>query len=323
MQIPFYFDPIPTFFRNKGFFKPKKNMSHLIDYFLIGLFISRCRRKPHSEYFDGKLFHLEAFEFVCGREKVSQETGIPENVIRHRLETWQNQGLLKKSANSIPNRITFYIWSTEVFSEHNHQLNHQQTTNSPPTEAPLTKSKKKKSKEEREYESSSLKAVDITTPANGSSSFFYDCLKEVDIEEVYKQDLTKEFPEIKVAEAVAYVSDVRFVMKKSIEHTLFWFCRSKKHILHPETPKPEWERLALKHNEIYAEHFPKGFIKNQELIKNQKMMIWQIDSFVPISLGNPCEELKKDFERAAKEYKIAMKNRKAQQKIEKVKFKEA
>jgi hypothetical protein len=291
--------------------------------------MSRCQPKAHSAYFGGKLFHLQPFEFVCGRAAVSKETGISEDMIKDRLEAWQKQGILKKSPNSRPNLISFYVWDVQilgakqVFSDPNMypnsrpNLNHshimieddilenkpqpkpQRCPNVAPTEAPLTRTRTK----DLQKATATKKRVDVS-----SSSFFYDCLKEVAIDEIYKIDLSKEFPEIKVAEAVAYIQDERYVMKISLQHTLFWFCRSEKKIAHPDKPKPKWELLALKHNEIYAIHHPKLFVSNQERIKEQNMKIWQINRFELLSLGNPVEVLKKDFLQAEKEYKIAVKN---------------
>lgn len=180
-----------------------------------------------------------------------------------------------------------------------------------------------RSGQDRDTNKQSNKAISCTTPTplkkiKVGGGGFYDCLKEVDIPEYRKVKLSEDFPLIRVELAVKYIQHEEYIPTKGIIQTLLWHCKQPTPPEYAEKPKAKWEILAHKHNEIYREYNEKGFLGNQELIKEQKMWIWQINNFVPISLGNSIEVLKKDFEQAEKEFKIAMKNRKAQTKIEKM-----
>lgn len=305
MSIEFNFTAIPTFFLKTGCLDPKKDGSHLKTLFLLHHLLSRCQSKPHSLYHNQRLIHLQPWEFLCGRKEISEKTGLTENEVRNQLKRWVNQGFVKKSTNGVTNQYTCYIWSTECFCEIDNQRNNQQGNQRVTNAQPQIRSK-------------ILRSIDSTPPPTSSkkesSSSFFDCLKEIDIPEHKKIELS-EFPEIRVELAVKFTQHENFVPTKSVLDTLFWHCKQKIPPEHSEKPKQQWEVLAHKHNEIYAKHCYPGYMRNKELIAEQKMMIWQIDRFVPISLTNEIAVLKEDFLLADKEFKTAIKNRKEQKTI--------
>lgn len=303
MTIPFNFDAIPQYFRKNGWLDPKKNESHLKMYFFIGWCFSRCSSKNKVVFHDHREIMLEPFEFIFGRRTCSEETGLSEQEIRtliNQLNSGYFGEILKKSTNSVTNRFTCYKWATALFSENSNQQSNQPLTNRQPTDQPQTRTTK------------ILRSIESTTPPTSSkkesSSSFFDCLKEIDIPEHKKIELTQQFTELRVQLAVNFVQHKNFVPTKSVLDTLFWHCQRKYPPEHSEKPKPQWEVLAHKHNEIYAENRPKAYAKNKELIQEQKMMIWVIDGFSSLSLANEISVLKEDFARAQKEYKTSVKN---------------
>lgn len=117
MSIPFYFDPIPKYFREKGWFKPTRDNSHLEDYFLIGWSISRTKATTHTFPWHGEEIQLEPFEFICSYETAAAETGMSVDKIRWKFRKWISLGVLIKSEKSKKNKYNVYRWATHVMGE--------------------------------------------------------------------------------------------------------------------------------------------------------------------------------------------------------------
>jgi len=128
-EIPYYFDtPVPSDFRKNGWFKNLKTLA-----FVTWAF-SRCSTKSHSVCHDGKKIDLLPYQFIFGRLKCSEDTGLTEDEVRIQQKSMEKATFLKKCPNKTPNRFTIYEWSTSAFSIIDPQLKTQQTPNSPPTE---------------------------------------------------------------------------------------------------------------------------------------------------------------------------------------------
>lgn len=127
-KINFPFIIVPTYFFEKGWFDNPKTMSFIL------WTLKRCQNKAHIVIHHCKELSLEPYEFICGQDELATCTSLTRNEIRHQLFSLTNAGILKKSTNSITNRFTCYIWSKDIFPEHYNQLNHQPTTNRPPTD---------------------------------------------------------------------------------------------------------------------------------------------------------------------------------------------
>jgi len=136
-KIPYCFEtPIPKYFKENGWFKPRSDGHHLKVFAFISWCFSRCSTVKRKVYHDHKEIFLEEFEFIFGRRICSDETGLTEQEIRtliNQLFSTPNGPLLKKSTNSVTNRFTCYKWSTDVFCENINQLNNQPVTNRQPT----------------------------------------------------------------------------------------------------------------------------------------------------------------------------------------------
>lgn len=300
MTINFNFDAIPQYFRDRGFFKPKKDLSHMKEFFLLGWCISRCKATYHSEKIDDKLLLLQPFEFICGREKAAQETGLTENEVRNQLKRWEKQGLLKKSTNSVTNRFNAYIWSTEVFSQKCNQPSNQQVTNSQPT-----------ANHKEEVRTKNLEVFNKTTTTTNpqkleppilAAAVFFDCLKELPIDDHYKFQLTQEFTEERIKLAIEYFRTEP--IKTTLERAIFWHCRKT----HPpkQTSKPLDLVLQIAHSHnIEYQTFANGvFLKNLELIPLWVMMVWDnaINDFSQISLSRDKDLLKKELSEYARQF---------------------
>lgn len=149
-EIPFYFcSPTPRFFRDKGLFKNPKNVA-----FITWAF-ERCSPEERTIFHNDIKITLKPYQFIFGRRVCSEETGLTENEVRTQTEKWENAGYLKNTTNQIPNRITnrftVYEWVLTDFvrcnNQPNPQLNHQPTTNRPPTDHHNQEDKKTRYKE--------------------------------------------------------------------------------------------------------------------------------------------------------------------------------
>jgi hypothetical protein len=132
-KIPYYFEtPIPTYFRENGFFE----CEHMFKFVMWAF--SRCQTIPHTERKFGREIHLAAYEFIAGRLSSPKECFLSENVFRNQINQLLKAGLLIKSTNSITNKYTCYVWVVERFTTQNtnsnNQQNNQQITNRQPTD---------------------------------------------------------------------------------------------------------------------------------------------------------------------------------------------
>jgi len=240
----------------------------------------------------GKKINLKQGEFCCTIRHLAELCNIPKTSLERVLSVFL---INKICGQEVRHTKTVFSISTKYLLQNNG------------TEFGT------RSGQDRDTNKQSNKVISGSTPTplkkiKVGGGGFYDCLKEIEIPEHRKVQLTADYPQIRVELAVKYIQHEEYIPTKGIIQTLVWHCNQPTPPEYAEKPKPKWELLALKHNEIYATHHPKLFLSNQERIKEQNMKIWQINTFVPISLGNPIEVLKKDFLQAEKEYKIAVKN---------------
>jgi len=121
-EIPFYFDPIPRYFRSKGWLKKTKAAA-----FILWAF-GRCSYELREGVHDNQRIVLEPYSFIFGRRVCSEETGLTENEVRNQVNSFIKAGLLRKCPNKTPKRFTILRWVTVHFSEGVHQQNHQQAT---------------------------------------------------------------------------------------------------------------------------------------------------------------------------------------------------
>lgn len=110
-EIPFFFDPVPKYFRSAGWFQDPKTTAFVVWSF------SRCCRDERTIIHDNQKIKLSPFSFVFGRRQCALETGLTEDEIRTRVKNFEKAGLLEKSPNKTPNRFTVLRWITGLFSE--------------------------------------------------------------------------------------------------------------------------------------------------------------------------------------------------------------
>lgn len=118
-EIPFFFDPVPKYFRSAGWFKDPKTAAFVVWSF------SRCSRDEREVIHDNQKITLGAFSFIFGRHQCALETGLTEDEIRTRIKRFEKAGLLEKHPNKTPNRFTILRWIIELFLESIPQQNPQ------------------------------------------------------------------------------------------------------------------------------------------------------------------------------------------------------
>jgi len=126
IEIPFYFDPIPKYFRTSGWFQDPKTTAFVVWSF------SRCYRAEREVIHDNQKILLSPFSFIFGRRQCSIETGLTEDEIRTRVKRFEKAKILKKCPNKTPNRFTILSWEITQFSELFSQQNPQQIPKSYP-----------------------------------------------------------------------------------------------------------------------------------------------------------------------------------------------
>lgn len=125
--------PIPRYFSDHGWFDVKNPQYFKTLAFLYWAF-GRCNPETRKIFYDHKEIELQPFEFIYGRNKCAEETGLTENEVRTQVKRCEQSGLLKKTPNSVPNRFTCYKWVLTRFSENSYQVNPQPIPNQEPTD---------------------------------------------------------------------------------------------------------------------------------------------------------------------------------------------
>jgi len=125
-KILFAFTAIPNFLLLQEHFQ-----DHALILLMLWLF-RRTDYKRHSAFLEGKTVELEAEEFIFGRKKCAEETGLSEQVIRTRLNRLLNHRWISKISTKSTNKFTVYKWVWENFPYYaNHQVNPKKTAHQP------------------------------------------------------------------------------------------------------------------------------------------------------------------------------------------------
>lgn len=214
-NIPYHFEtPVPSYFRENGWF----DSEHMFKF--ITWAFSRCQTVQHTQTINGKEITLQPFEFVAGRLSSPAECFLSENVFRYQINQLINQHFLKKSTNSLTNRYTCYIWSTERFCKNNNQPNNQPNFKKQPTESPQIRSSLVEvvhfpavqhnvhNPTQPEVYQTKAPSYQTLAPSVGlvSAAAFFDCLKEIALSDEDKGRLM-EFSEATVANAVKVLNE--------------------------------------------------------------------------------------------------------------------
>lgn len=111
-SIPYLYEtPIPLFFRLAGWMNDSRNV--LI---LFHCFARSCPEHKIISY-QGREILLDPFEFIAGREELSEITDVHPDHIRRCFEKWIKCGYLSKTPNSYANRYSCYKWDTSKFTK--------------------------------------------------------------------------------------------------------------------------------------------------------------------------------------------------------------
>ena len=142
-SLNFPFIPIPRYFLEHDWFKPRKDGGHLKCLMFVWWCFGRCSSQKRTIFHDHKEIELEPFEFIFGRSVCSEQTGLTDREIRvqqfHLLEAKK----LEKVTSKTTSKFSVYRWLTESFSENNDQQNDQQTTSRRPQSRRKKKEKEK------------------------------------------------------------------------------------------------------------------------------------------------------------------------------------
>lgn len=206
-KIPYTFNtPIPRYFIENGWFPLDNPERYFKNMTFLQWAFSKCSTIPHKVFHDHKEILLEPFEFICGRNKSSNECGLTEKEFRGQLKNHINAGTLKKGANSVANRFTCYIWVTEHFSVFKGQLMGQPRANRGPTEGPQTRTETKETKDIKE----TFPCPDSFLLNIEKDSNIFEVVNLCKINSLHVQEITlmtwiKKFPSIQILDNLIYM----------------------------------------------------------------------------------------------------------------------
>jgi hypothetical protein len=136
-KIPYNFTGIPNFLIESGWVKDHKTLALFLHLFY------RIRYEPHIEFIEGKEVVLDAFEFVFGRDSVSQEVGLTSREIRTRIKQITTSKMAIKVTSKTTSKYTVYRWVKEHFMKKVDQQNDQQSDQQNDIETTSTATTKK------------------------------------------------------------------------------------------------------------------------------------------------------------------------------------
>lgn len=171
-KIEFTFSTLPHYFRQHGWLDPKPDGSHMKMITLLWWIFDRCSSEPRRVFHDHKQVDLDPYEFIFGRVKCSEQTGLTEKEIRGRLDWMVEAKILEKTASKTANKFTVYRWLTESFSENKGQQKGEQRASRGPAEG--------HNKEEEEDKKKKKSEVAV---APASTQIFYRELVNLKLEE--------------------------------------------------------------------------------------------------------------------------------------------
>jgi hypothetical protein len=119
---------MPSYFRSKGWFKPKKDDSHVKRLLFITWAFSRCRASEHKVFHDNKDIILKPYQFIFGHFICMEETGLSFGEVRQQSKNLIKHGFLKNATNRTTKRYSVHEWLPEAFCESNNKENNKVTT---------------------------------------------------------------------------------------------------------------------------------------------------------------------------------------------------
>ena len=127
---------------------------------LILYLFRRVRYESHTEVVNHREIYLEPFEFLFGRDSVTELTGLTPDEVRYRMGHFATSKLLSKIPSKTTSRYTVYRWMWEHFCEVSPQQNPQQNPQQLPQHsagsAPTNKNETIKEEDTKKTNDSSL-----------------------------------------------------------------------------------------------------------------------------------------------------------------------
>lgn len=165
-DIPYHFTAIPNYLIDAGWIDDPKTCVLLVHLF------SRIRYEPHIEVINHREIHLDAFEFIFGRDSISQLTGLTHDEVRLRMAHFATSKMLSKIPSKTTSKYTVYKWVKEHFCKNNpHQNPHQNPQQNPQhiPQHPASKgpTKKIEDKKQKTPPPNPLKGEDAASPLEG------------------------------------------------------------------------------------------------------------------------------------------------------------
>lgn len=159
MSIPFPFTALPKMICTHEFFHDPQFLC-----FCVWIF-SRITYAKKIIHFNGSTIFLEKGEFVFGRKKCNEETGISEQTIRTYLKRLIRVGLIENVTVKSTNKYSVHRVCLEHFEEITNQQNHHGLTISQPS----TNHKQEKEQDVKECKRDAFQESESLFPASLTS----------------------------------------------------------------------------------------------------------------------------------------------------------
>ena len=285
-KLTFTFTPIPTYFRDHGWFK-NHNMVIYVNWAF-----SRCSSTSRKEYFLQKEVELGPFEYISGRDACSEEIGLSPQNIRTVQNRLTEGGLLKKLTSKSTNKFTVYRWMTEAFSILLNQQNNQQPTSNQPAANHNLDTKIIIFEEQQQQKEKEVVGVFSDLKKMGLTEDDLNCMKK--------------YSEERIQKAIEYSKVVP--VKTTLIQMLIWHCE-KKNAPEVNNSLNDQQKLAWTFNEEFPEL--KNYEANKKTIGKNHMQLWQNGKYHYHSLNHPVDVLRNDFEESRRDIMLAKKAREA------------
>jgi len=149
-KVEFTFSTFPHYFQKHGWLDPKPDGSHMKMAILLLWIFNRCSSETRKVYHDHKEIELGPYEFIFGRAKCAEQTGLGEREVRSRLFWMLEAKIIEKATSKSTSKFTVYKILTEAFSEKTDQQKVQQPTSNRPATDHNKEEEEDKKKKKRE-----------------------------------------------------------------------------------------------------------------------------------------------------------------------------
>ena len=232
-------------------------------------------------------------------------TGCSATHVISAVRTLIEKGLVKKEIHGpIGKQVTYY--ELIVYDDSNNSYPSQFERGTPdnlrggtPDNLSGTKETNKKTIQKKQQQKTPSGSSSAAVSSHKNKNYSYNCLKNLDIPEIDKIEITNSYSEDVVINAVAWATHPETKINKSLVQAVKWACKTK-----PEIPKSQKE--VVRKNKEYAMQFD-GIRHNNirvEALNNYVSIVYESSVYSPDPILYTDKKFKEKFENALRKIKF-------------------